>query len=152
MQELERSLKKTEENFSLIQRSIKTYILEENMESMAGSLSAEKKVGDFTPFERNLKFLEDSHKAKISKIGSIPLRKSLDSNTKATPPSFTEKNKGKHEIEGSLTDYIAAKGGKVFNALAQKKIFLTPKGGVLILKGEGSKFEKGEQNRQDFRV
>lgn len=140
MQELERSMKKTEENFDVIRKNLKSYIYED---TLWGTLSAEKKNDEL---EKNNRFLEDNQKFKVPKSGGVPLRKSLDSNLGKSNNNFIEKIHTKHEVEGNLNEYILAKGGKIFNTLAQKNIFLTPKGMVYKNREKTVNIFKGEKN------
>ena len=117
-------MKKTQENFTTIRNNVKSHILED---TVLGPLSAEKKTKNEDPPNKITKFIEEINAAKT---GNVPCRKSLDSNLTKSSNNFFEKTIAKHEIEGNLTEYIMNKGGKIFHNLTQKKIFLTPKGGV----------------------
>jgi hypothetical protein len=131
MQELERILKKTQENFATIQKNVKSHILEDPL--LMGSLSSDKKNKKEDVLVNGNRFIEENNKDLGIKAvcASVPMRKSLDSNLTKSSNNFFDKTLPKHEADGNLTDYIIAKGGKIFNNLTQKKIFLTPKGVVI---------------------
>lgn len=65
---------------------------------------------------------------------NFALRKSSDSTLTKSSNNFFDKTSHKNEVESSLSDYILKKGGKIMNNMAQKKIFLTPKGAVIFFK------------------
>lgn len=134
-------MKKTSESLNLIHKNIKTHVNEDPI--LNGS--AEKNHisnSNLKINEENIDFLSSTKKIATNNIGSsldatikansLPLRKSLDSTLTKSSVNFFEKIVPKSEIESNLNEYILKKGGKIMKNLANKKIFLTPKGMVLI--------------------
>ena len=127
MQELERLMKKTQDSFNNIHKNVKTHIFDDHL---LGSLSSEKKSRLIKEKEElQIKPIINTEELN-KKITTASSRKSMDSNLTKSSNNFFEKPGGKSEIESNLNEYILKKGGKIMNNLAQKKIFLTPKGGV----------------------
>lgn len=134
-------MKKTSESLNLIHKNIKSHVNEDPI--LNGSTEKNySKQSNLKLNEENNDFLNSTKKIIANNNGSPlnatikainpPLRKSLDSTLSKSSVNFFEKIIPKSEIESNLNEYILKKGGKIMKNLANKKIFLTPKGLVII--------------------